>query len=227
MATFVAECPRCKATNSTFDTRGASAREAITAEITLYEVLGQCRSCDKAWIFVMNCKSDDLQRALHRSGGIDASGVGLDKFVRFLGPLTAADIKAGEPPEHLPDNINDTFIEGSKCLVINCHNAAGVMFRRCVDLMIKDKHPSVTGSLKRKLDQLFDNNLIDQGLKDLADSIREDGNDAAHNDPIDQADAEDLMDFAAELLRQTYTVPAQVQIAGQRRLSRRSAANTP
>ena len=45
------------------------------------------------------------------------------------------------PPEFLPETINKVFKEGASCLSISCWNAAGTMFRQCLDIATKSLIP--------------------------------------------------------------------------------------
>ncbi|KQS48531.1 hypothetical protein ASG20_14190 [Sphingomonas sp. Leaf198] len=61
-------------------------------------------------------------------------------------------------------------------------------------------------------------------LADLADCVREDGNDGAHDGTLGKADAEDLVDFTQQLLERVYSEPARLRIAKARREARRAEA---
>jgi hypothetical protein len=54
----------------------------------------------------------------------------------------------------------------------------------------------------------------------------EDANDAVHNHPIGEAEANDILDFTVELLERLYTMPGRLQVNAARRLARREAAAT-
>ena len=50
--------------------------------------------------------------------------------------------RAGKtPPEHVPPNIQAAFSEAATCLAVGCWNAAGTMFRLCVDLATRPMLP--------------------------------------------------------------------------------------
>ena len=226
MSTLIATCPRCKAQNTTFDVLAENYLGESHGWQMRFEAFCICRHCTTGSVFRLETKSADVSDNLRQSNLSELS-LSLNNILNLTGHLSIADFAAVGPPDHLPDHIEQAFAEGARCLAVDCPSAAGVMFRRCVDLMIKDKHPNVRGSLKAKLDKLFDDGLINQGLKDLADCIREDGNDGAHNDPLSKADAEDLLEFADRLLTQVYTEPRKLEVARERRDRRRAAANAP
>lgn len=139
-------------------------------------------------------------------------------------------------PDHTPLDVETIFNEASKCLGIGAYEAAGTMFRKVVDKATRsmlpaqpadeDKaHPDfiawkVRKDLKLRLEWLLANNRVSRALEPLLESVREDGNDAAH-DRIGKEEAEDLQDFTVVLLETLYTVPGQVEANRLRRESRR------
>lgn len=46
------------------------------------------------------------------------------------------------------------------------------------------------------MEWLFDNHLLPESLRGLAECVKDDGNDGAHEGILDKAAAEDLEDFA-------------------------------
>ena len=137
------------------------------------------------------------------------------------------------PPGHVPERIADVFKEGATCLAVRCYNAAGTMFRLCVDLATRSMLPNeeveglnakVRRDLGLRLPWLFDKGLLPPALKELSSCIKEDGNDGAHAGTLKQPDAEDLLDFTTALLERMYTEPERLRLAQERRDARRGKA---
>jgi hypothetical protein len=156
----------------------------------------------------------------------------INRYVRITGYVSLSDRAATPAPEFLPENILAAFNEGAKCLAVGCFNAAGTMFRLCIDMTTKDKLPkeeveglnsTVRRNLGHRLPWLFDNGYLPGDLRDLSHCIKEDGNDGAHEGTLSEADALDLLDFTTELLERVYTQPEKVRLAAERRAQRRSA----
>ncbi|WP_448665131.1 DUF4145 domain-containing protein [Sphingomonas sp. CJ20] len=116
---------------------------------------------------------------------------------------------------------------------MGAYNAAAAMFRLALDLATKSllpDTPSAAGGpnnaerkrLYDRLEYLFSASLIAPELRDLADCVREDGNDGAHDGTLNKEDAEDLIDFTEQLLERVYTEPARLRLAKARREGRRS-----
>jgi hypothetical protein len=135
-----------------------------------------------------------------------------------------------KPPEHLPENIEAVFREGAACMAIECFNAAGTMFRLCIDLATKSKLPegdvnglnaNIRRNLGLRLPWLFDNNLLPNDLRELSSCVRDDGNDGAHVGSLSEDDADDILDFTCAILERIYTEPERLKIAKSRRDARR------
>ncbi len=119
------------------------------------------------------------------------------------------------------------------CLAVSCYNAAGTMFRLCVDLAtrsllpegeIAGLNPKVRRDLGLRLPWLFANNTLPTALHDLSTCIKDDGSDGAHAGTLGKDDAEDLLDFTMALLERLYTEPEVLKLAKERREARRTDA---
>jgi hypothetical protein len=73
-----------------------------------------------------------------------------------------------------------------------------------------------------RLQWLFESDHLDPGLRSLADCLKEDGNDGAHDGTLTREEATDLLDFAHVLLERVYTDPGKLEQAEKRRLERRA-----
>ncbi len=140
---------------------------------------------------------------------------------------------SSSPPEHLPAEIEAAFKEGAACYSIGCYNAAGTMFRLCLDFASAPLLPDASNTavaqptkyqrfnLGARLAWLFDQSILPAVVKDLASCIREDGNDGAHAGTLTHAEADDILDFTSVLLERLFTEPKKLELAEQRRLQRR------
>jgi hypothetical protein len=105
------------------------------------------------------------------------------------------------------------------------------MFGAAIDLATRELLPAddekaparrVKRDLGLRLPWLLQQGLLPKDLSELADCIREDGNDAAHQGTLLEDDTQDIHDFTLELLRHLYTAPGRLRLAAERRASRRS-----
>ncbi|EHS7043753.1 DUF4145 domain-containing protein [Escherichia coli] len=103
------------------------------------------------------------------------------------------------------------------------------MFRLCLDYATKDLLPKgdtepnqkIRRSLGLRMNWLFDNQRLPETLRDLAECVKDDGNDGAHEGALDYAAAEDLEEFTYILLERLYTEPQRLAQAKERREDRR------
>lgn len=117
----------------------------------------------------------------------------------------------GAPP-HTPEAVNRRFIEGDQAFQRESWNAAVAMYRSALDIATKalDGVPKGLSFFKR-LEWLHDNHRITPDMKDWADHVRVEGNEALH-DPEDftEEDAKPLRLFTEMFLRYIYELPGEV-----------------
>jgi len=229
MPELVAVCPRCGSRRITFDVRAANLIGIQHGWQNWYEAFCICRHCSQATIFVLreNVRSD--YEYVHKVGILKVEGT-LNNYIDVEKYVSIKDQATVVPPEYIPKNIEAVFKEGVTCLAVGCYNAAGTMFRLCVDLSTRSMLPEkdadglnarVRRDLGLRLPWLFDKGLLPEALKELSSCIKEDGNDGAHAGTLKQPDADDLLDFTTALLERMYTEPERLRLAQARRDSRR------
>lgn len=167
--------------------------------------------------------------------GLVKFGGSLNDMFSVTGFISLKDHAKTPPPEHLPEAIDTVFREGVACQAIECFNAAGTMYRLCLDLATRELLPDEAATtvaqpskhqrrnLKPRLDWLFDQGRLPTALRELSDCVREEGNDGAHAGNLTDRDADDLLDFAFALLERLYTEPKKLALAKERRDERRGA----
>jgi len=229
MAELVSDCPRCKASKTTFDVLASNVRGVGRYGWSKkFEAFSVCRNCRAGTIFVLelinrNAESTFMYECASFKGSINS-------FFENLGHISLKDKTGVEPPEYLPAHVAAAFQEGATCLAVQCFNAAATMFRLCVDyatldlLPGEDEVPSPNSRQRRdlglRLQWLITNKKLPDELHELAHCIKEDGNDGAHRGTLSSADAEDLLDFTIHLLERRYTFPKRIEEAAARRASR-------
>lgn len=230
MSELVANCPRCGAKEMTFD---------LWHQLLLYvkydwqywfEAFCVCRKCNKSTTFVLAQKEISGKDEIKK--GLANLKRAVNQLMRIEGYISLKDIVTTKPPEYIPENIDSIFREGAACMSIGCFNAAGTMFRLCIDLStmamlpkdeIKGLSSKVRRSLGLRLPWLFDNEILPEALKELSSCVKDDGNDGAHEGTLTQEEAEDLLDFTYEFLERIYTEPKRLQLAKERRDARRKS----
>lgn len=194
-----------------------------------YEAFGVCRHCQKSTVFLLREKNNHDTELFERKSPLEVKGA-LNQYFDIAGFISLKDYGAAAPPEHAPENIATVFREGAISLNVECWNAAGAMFRTCVDLATRSLLPKEAVSelnnktrrdLGLRLPWLFEHGYLPTDLRDLSTCIREDGNDGAHQGTLSKEEAEDLLDFTTALLERMFTEPTRLQIAMERREKRR------
>lgn len=233
MAEISGDCPRCSYDKVTFDVLGMLSVAIRFDWQHTYEVYCVCRHCRRGTILVARDINPDKAKEL-RSLNIPSMQGSLNNWVNVFAFVSTKDRDAEDPPEFLPPKIEEYFKEGSQCIAIGCYNASGTMFRLCLDTATKaivetiskeiEIPKKVKYSLGFRLEWLFENGYLDKGLEELAECVKEDGNDGAHDGTLNEADANDIHDFTVALLERLYTEPAKLTAAKERRAARRQLA---
>ena len=232
VAEFVGNCPRCGARRMTFDLRSETGvLDTEYGWLRWWEVFGICRNCRKGTVFVLGDQGIEEGKEISKAGSLTRVTGAVNRLVRYKGYVSLKDEAGVPPPEHLPPNLAAAFAEGATCLAVRCFNAAGTMFRLCVDLATRPLFPpegdpggpsaKIRRDLGLRLRWMFENGLLPEALRELSACIREDGNDGAHQGTLGKEDAEDLLDFTSSLLERLYTEPERLRLARARREQRR------
>lgn len=115
--------------------------------------------------------------------------------------------------QDVPANIASAASEAYACFSINANRSAVLLARTTVEAIAKE-HGITDGSLYHKIEQMQQDGIIPNTLRDEAHEIRLLGNDMAHGDlnvPVDEQDAADILGFLDSLLDYVYQLPMAVQ----------------
>jgi hypothetical protein len=229
MPELVADCPRCGAKKIAFDVTAYHHVGKQHNWQSWFEAFSLCRNCNRTTLFVLSqqrCADGD---PLSHSGIVQVAS--LNNFYTVEGYISLKDFHHAQPPDHVPTAIKAVFDEGATCLAVECFNAAGTMFRLCVDMATRNLLPqqdtnglnaAIRRSLGLRIPWLLDNKLLPETLRELSTCIQQDGNDGAHAGTLQKAEAEDLLDFTTALLERLFTEPERLRLAKQRRDARRA-----
>lgn len=234
MALLVTDCPRCGTSSMTFDVKAELYTRQDNNWVSYYELFCVCRHCRRSTAFVVSLSDYSARDHFEQEGRLVAWPESLNPYFQIEGFINIADMTSELPPEHVPEGIAAAFREAAVSLTVKCFNAAGAMFRLCVDLATRPLLPDPQDTtaaqpssrqrrdLGLRLPWLFEHGLLPRQLEELAKCIREDGNDGAHVGSLKSVDAEDLLDFTTALLERLYTEPRRLALAEERRLGRRA-----
>lgn len=220
MAELTQNCPRCYVKHTTFSVLAMNGH----AMNSYFELFCVCKNCHKAVVFRAWVNYKETIDAVRGKSGVNISSDVSDISVVRIDPE-----EVFPAPEFIPEDIKVNFDEGAKCYSIGCHNAAATMFRLCLDKATKSFLPEdpttpsakIRRSLGFRMDWLFEHGHLPLALQELAECIKDDGNDGAHEGILSKVDVDDLIDFTVTLLERLYTEPRKIELAKERRLARR------
>lgn len=240
MSILRADCPRCGSKLMTFDVTAQVFRRQEHRWMNTQEAFCVCRHCDKPTIFVIKMSLGGREYDLKQSEEFSHNPSAILKYKDALNPfydveafISIKNFATIDAPEHLPERIAAAFKEGAACRAINAYNAASCMFRLCLDLVSKPllpdpKEKSVKQptefqrrNLGPRLGWLFQEGRLPKDLERLATSVKDDGNDGAHDGNLSKADCDDLIDFTIAILERLITEPKKIELAEARRAERR------
>lgn len=224
MAELIYNCPRCGTQKTTFNLEAYHWIEEVDFWQNIFEAYCVCRSCNKGTIFIVieNAHDSNFTKAVHE-------GANINQEVDILRYVNTRENSTDKPPEYLPNDINSIFEEAITCKSVECFNASASMFRLCLDkatqeLLPKENENGLNNSIRRSLghriEWLLKNSYLPKALEGLAQCIKDDGNDGAHEGTLGKEELEDLYDFTYILLERLYTEPKKLQLAKERREAR-------
>ncbi|WP_333992686.1 DUF4145 domain-containing protein [Burkholderia orbicola] len=206
MPTLVRDCPHCGAAHATFSIPYANPHPLTANE---WNALGVCPACGySVSIHVQSMGgSNKIMNLLSLSGNLDAldNVLQVDVFPRS---------EKIESPEHIPASAARAFDEGTACLTRGNATAAAAMFRRCLEIALKQHSPDIEAwRLEKRIDKLFSEGRITVDLKEWAHRIRLEGNDALHESEEFTAEtAGEMMEFTRMVLMYLYTLPERIKL---------------
>lgn len=230
MSELVANCPRCGAKEMTFDLWHQLPLYVKYDWQYWYEAFCICRSCHRSTTFVLSQKNYNDSEMMTK--GLPNLKMAVNQVMTIESYISLKDTANAKPPEYIPENIDKVFREGAACMAIGCFNAAGTMFRLCIDLstraLLPEKDEAGLNSQMRRnlglrLPWLFENGILPETLRELSLCVKDDGNDGAHEGTLTKEEAEDLLDFTFVFLERLYTEPKRLELAKERREARRKS----
>lgn len=202
MGTLTRDCPHCHSANSTFSTFGEYADPNKSPKVLTVAL--RCGACHEGYMarFLMIAAGNTPAKY---SGDLEGN-----TSLKLLDEYPEA--VAVEAPRYLPGNIEKFFIQASNGLISGSHDASAMMSRKVLEVAVKKLNPEGNGTLYKRIEQLHANGQITDDLKDWAHIIRDDGNDAAHEeDPVTLEFASELLSFSELFLMYTFTMPGMVK----------------
>jgi len=123
-----------------------------------------------------------------------------------------------DPPFVVNDSFDKSYKEGIACLNVGAPLSAVAMFRRCSQIISEDKGAK-DNVLYDKVNSLIEVGTLKGMFEEIADIIREVGNDGAHPNKFEPSlqDAKDVLGFLNLLIENLYVYPAKLEELKKRR----------
>ncbi|MEO3775754.1 DUF4145 domain-containing protein [Micromonospora sp. B11E3] len=180
----------------------------------------RCNSCGKTNLARITLRGSELDPDMYAEEIFRV----LDSFNDRLEWLPLAQ-PTGRAFADVPVHIAEAATEAHKSREINAYRACLMLARAVIEATAKEMGIR-SGSLNSKIEQMAEQRIIREHIKEGAHEIRHFGNDMAHGDFVDPVSAEDadltltLMD---EVLLEVFQSPARVARARKARLARMGA----
>jgi Domain of unknown function (DUF4145) len=126
----------------------------------------------------------------------------------------------GGAPVHTPSNVGAFYAQGCRALERGDADAAGMCFRKALDTATRylirtfsppDLDAKLALKLKPRIDWLHSKGKLTDDLKAWAHLVRDEGNDAAHEEaPYTPEQAQDLRDLTEVFLMYVFTIPGKI-----------------
>ncbi|RUP03729.1 MAG: DUF4145 domain-containing protein [Mycobacterium sp.] len=113
---------------------------------------------------------------------------------------------------NVPQHIGDAATEAFECHSAGHFRAAILLARSVLEATAKDKGIT-NGVLAKKIEEMENQSLIRPLVRQVADSIRDYGNEMAHGDfgtPVGQAESETVIQLMGVILEEVYQISAQL-----------------
>lgn len=209
MALLVTTCPHCRAHNMTFSVVAEYFRSTTKTDRIVF---GRCSGCSGPIAVQMK----------HRSlGHWDTKNIHEDLF-RHADLATVAvwpEAHKNSAPNAVPEKVGRNFLEAADARSRGSWNAACGMYRRTMEIALKEFAPDVEAwKLEKRIDKLATEHRITPDIQKWAHELRLDGNEALHGDgDADQEMTDQMHHLTHFLLVYLYTLPADIEAVRERR----------
>jgi hypothetical protein len=127
--------------------------------------------------------------------------------IRLLGIWPKREVL--ESPKDIPKNVENFFMQAKGSAQRAHWDAAGAMFRKSLDVSLRQLNPNGKGTIYDRIESLPDSAGVTTAMKQWAHAIRRLGADAAHDeDAFTEQEAKTLQVFTEMFLTYAFSLPA-------------------
>lgn len=170
-------------------------------------LFGSCPVCNRGVLLFISSKvSGNLGNATKLSG---------ENFAQVFSITgSAPSSPVNEVVADLPPSIELTYAEAEANYVDGRMMSASIMYRKTVELAVRDLNPNGKGMLNARIRALQKEEAVPDTLIKLLDTVKFLGNEGAHDEePPSPEDVERGRDFTRLFLVYSYELPARVEAA--------------
>lgn len=168
----------------------------------LFTVALRCGGCHEGYIATFSCAAGNSPH--NTQGNLETT-----HYISLINEYPQA--IATEAPRYLPENIERFYLQAADNVKTGNCDAASMMSRKVLEVAVKKLNPQGSGTLYKRIEQLHSSGQVTDSLKDWAHIIRDDGNDAAHEEePVTPQFADEILSFTELFLMYTFTMPGMV-----------------
>lgn len=198
MGQITRDCPHCHTKRVSFTSFGEVIRPHTKSHTTSF----YCGGCYGGYIAKIECQVSPSAHGFQ--GNIEAESYYKIKSEYPIPTKVSS-------PKFLPDNLNKFFLQAANSLKEGNLDASSMMSRKVLEVAVKKLAVESKGNLYQRIEKLAEKSVITPELKEWAHIIRDDGNEAAHEEePVTPEFATDLLSFAEMFLMYTFTMPGMV-----------------
>lgn len=203
MAQLSLECPHCRTEKIGFAPRGAWLVKPGTSDVLLFL---QCEGCGQGVTAIVSPTNVSNVNAWIMDSALSPGNI----------QRTYPEVVALRSPADVPPQVSAAYLSGLDNLGRKGGtNAAAIMFRRAIEIAVKTINPAASkgDNLKKRIEDLPPD-VATPAMKTLAQHVRLDANDAAHEpEEFSEDDAKKLQVFAEMFLTYAFTLPEMLKRA--------------
>ena len=166
---------------------------------SVYECFAKCPGCHRSVIALFHGRPNmNLM-------GMNGDLMNIEGHIIFY--TMFPNIGEVDTPLHTPETVARLYEQGFDSLRRGNWDAAGMMFRKCLESALRNLHPLGSGSLFNRINNLPPESGVTDAMKEWAHEIRGIGNESAHEGLESEEDAVAISNFTNTFLQYAYTMP--------------------
>jgi Domain of unknown function (DUF4145) len=215
MPSIILECPHCGAEKIGFSiiAEHISVFQA-NPELRIHKTLMVCTKCEGGAVGVFEKRLGTAPQSIMQCG-VDPTMLGFPLVDTYPKPAPT------KIPDHVPSPLDRYYQQAADALKRSDWDASGAMSRKLIDVSTKLQLGADASKYRdnfARINALADRGSLTSDLRDWAHEIRIGGNEAVHDeDPFEESQAKDLINFADLYLVYVYTLPGRLRARRDRK----------